>query len=258
VRHIRVAAISLLCAAACAFAGASAIAQPARGPSARAASASARVAHARSRHRRRACARRASYRAHSRPHRCAARKHHRRHHKKHRSAHRAPARHTGPSAADLAQCPGATLTPDAGNVTLVREAAVCLVNRERADHGEQPLVRDGALDYAAQAHSESMWANSYFEHDGPGGSSPLSRMRAAGYIGGAQSFEVGENIGWGTLWLGSPRAIVAAWMASPGHRANILDARFRETGMGVSPHVPRSWGHGQAGGIYTQDFGVRG
>jgi uncharacterized protein YkwD len=45
-------------------------------------------------------------------------------------------------------------------------------------------------------------------------------------------------------------------MASPGHRANILDARFRDTAIGVSPHVPSSLSQGQPGGIYTQDFGV--
>jgi hypothetical protein len=40
-------------------------------------------------------------------------------------------------------------------------------------------------------------------------------MREAGYISGSQnSFQVGENIAWGTLWLGTPRSIVAAWMAS--------------------------------------------
>ena len=82
-------------------------------------------------------------------------------------------------------------------------------------------------------------------------------MRAAGYIYSRQiGYEVGENIAWGTLWLATPRAIVAAWMASPGHRANILDRRYRDTGIGVSPHPPTSLAHGQPGAIYTQDFGV--
>jgi uncharacterized protein YkwD len=44
-------------------------------------------------------------------------------------------------------------------------------------------------------------------------------------------------------------------MASPRHRANILDARFRDTAVGVSPHPPSSLARGQAGAIYTQDFG---
>ena len=45
-------------------------------------------------------------------------------------------------------------------------------------------------------------------------------------------------------------------MASPGHRANILDARFHDTAIGISPHVPSLLSQGQPGGIYTQDFGV--
>ncbi len=97
----------------------------------------------------------------------------------------------------------------------------------------------------------------YFEHVGPRGETPLSRMRATGYIYSSQiGYEVGENIGWGTLWQGTPRAIVSAWMASPGHRANILDPRFRDSGIGVSAHPPTSLAGRQAGAVYTQDFGV--
>jgi hypothetical protein len=49
--------------------------------------------------------------------------------------------------------------------------------------------------------------------------------------------------------------MVAAWMSSPGHRANILDPRFHDTAVGVSPHPPPALARGQAGAIYTQDFG---
>ena len=45
-------------------------------------------------------------------------------------------------------------------------------------------------------------------------------------------------------------------MASPGHRANILDPSYRETGIGVSPQAPVAFAGGQPGAIYTQDFGV--
>ena len=97
----------------------------------------------------------------------------------------------------------------------------------------------------------------YFQHLGPRGQTPLARMRASGYIHGAHAaYAVGENIAWGTLWLATPRAIVAAWMGSPEHRANILNPRFRDTAIGVSPHVPRALAHGQRGAIYTQDFGA--
>ena len=154
------------------------------------------------------------------------------------------------------QCPDATLAPNAGDIPQVRAATLCLVNRERAAHGEGPLHWNIHLVASAQAHTESMAFHDYFEHLGPGGQTPLSRMRQDGYIYSSHlGFEVAENIGWGSLWLGTPRAVVSAWMHSAGHRANILDGRFRDTGIGVSPHT-NGLAHGQAGGIYTQDFGV--
>jgi uncharacterized protein YkwD len=139
----------------------------------------------------------------------------------------------------------------------VRAATLCLVNRERVTRGERALSLNGKLQGIAQGHSESMASDDYFGHEGPGGSTPLSRMRAAGYIYSSRvGYEVGENIAWGTLWLATPRAIVASWMQSPGHRENILDPNYRDTGVGVSPHALASQADGQAGGIYTQDFGV--
>ena len=153
-------------------------------------------------------------------------------------------------------CPGADLRPTEQDLGRVRAAVLCLVNRERAGHGERPLAPNKRLGQAAQGHTESMAFGNYFEHDGPRGETPHSRVRATGYISSSQiNYGVGENIGWGTLWLATPRAIVAAWMASPGHRANILDGRFRNTAVGVSPHPPFSLARGQAGAIYTQDFG---
>jgi uncharacterized protein YkwD len=153
-------------------------------------------------------------------------------------------------------CPDTTVQPTAHNVAVVRASTLCLVNRERAAHGERALHWNGHLLAAAQSHTESMAFHGYFAHIGRSGETPLMRMRRAGYIySSGLGFEVGENIGWGSLWLGTPKAIVAAWMASAGHRANILDPHFRETGIGISPHLG-SLDPGQDGGIYTPDFGV--
>jgi uncharacterized protein YkwD len=159
--------------------------------------------------------------------------------------------------ADADTCPGADLQPTQENIEVVRVATLCLVDQERTSRGEAPLQSNANLQQAAQAHTESMAFGDYFEHDGPQGDTPLSRMISCGYIYSSEvGYEIGENIGWGTFDLGSPRSIVAAWMASPGHRANILDAHFRDTAIAVSPHVPSSLSQGQPGGIYTQDFGV--
>jgi uncharacterized protein YkwD len=178
--------------------------------------------------------------------------HHVSHHPStHRPVHRSPA------AAHSSSCPDADLRPNEQNLERIRVATLCLVNRERTGRGESPLSENAQLEHSAQAHSEDMASGGYFEHVGPHGDTPLSRMRAAGYIFSAKlGYEVGENIAWGTLWLATPRSIVAGWMASSGHRENILDAHFRDTGVGVSPHPLAPLARGQAGAMYTEDFGV--
>lgn len=186
----------------------------------------------------------------------AHKKHHKRRSHKRRS-HKTHRKHSGRSA-DLGQpCVGTDLMPAQGNLELIRTATLCLVNQERAQDGESPLQPNGRLEQAAQGHTESMAFGDYFEHDGPQGETPLSRMIAAGYIYSSRvGYEIGENIAWGTISLATPRAIVAAWMASPGHRENILDPNYRDTAIGVCTHLPSSLGEGQPGAIYTQDFGV--
>ena len=153
-------------------------------------------------------------------------------------------------------CPNTELRPSAADLEQIRTATLCLVNRERLSHGEGALKPDSQLQNAAQGHSQDMAAGDYFEHTGRGGSTPVSRMRQAGYIFSSHiGYAVGENIAWATLGLATPQAIVTGWMSDVGHRANILEAKFRDTGIGVSPHPLSSLAHGQAGAIYTQDFG---
>jgi uncharacterized protein YkwD len=147
--------------------------------------------------------------------------------------------------------------PNGEDIARIRAAVLCLINRERQAAGESPLQANPLLVTAAQGHSEEMSREDFFEHRGQRGATPLSRMRAAGYVYSPQiGYELGENLGWGTLGLSTPRAVVAAWMASAGHRENILDPRYRETGIGVSPNPPASLARGQPGAVYTQDFGV--
>ncbi|MHB1808207.1 MAG: CAP domain-containing protein [Solirubrobacteraceae bacterium] len=154
-------------------------------------------------------------------------------------------------------CPGEDLTPEAGDLEAVRSATVCLVNRERTDRGERPLTVNAKLQRAAQGHSENMVLDDYFSHYAPNGETPSQRMRQAGYLYSSRiGYEIGENIAWGTLYLATPKAIVQAWMESPGHRENILNGHYRETAIGVVAQVPDVFSEGQAGAIYTQDFGV--
>jgi len=164
---------------------------------------------------------------------------------------------TASAVADGGVCADANLMPRLGNLDRVRAATECLVNQVRERHGENPLRENGRIEAAAQKHTEDMAFGDYFDHIGPRGDTPLQRMRASGYVYNRRiGYEVGENIAWGTLSLATPAAIVEAWVHSPEHLANILNARYRDTAIGVSPHPPASMAHGQAGAIYTQDFGV--
>lgn len=156
-------------------------------------------------------------------------------------------------------CEGAQLQPSDTNLEQVIAATLCLIDRERASAGEQPLREDAELAHAAQGHSESMSEQGYFEHVSPDGQTPVQRLRAVGYITpAAGAYEIGENIAWGSLSDATPEAIVSAWMHSPPHRANILDSSFRDSGIGISPDLPASFADGEPGAIYTQDFGALG
>ncbi len=178
-----------------------------------------------------------------------------------RTTRRAPkshpiARPADPVASGIGPCPDVNLMPSASNTARIVRSTLCLINSQRRHFGLVPLVEDTRLDHAAQAHSDDMVAHGYFDHVSPSGSTPEGRLTAVGYLTGNVGYEVGENIAWGTLNLGTPGSIVTAWMNSPDHRANILRAVFRQTGIGVSPAAPGSVGAGGAGATYTQDFGV--
>jgi uncharacterized protein YkwD len=207
-------------------------------------------------HRERAKAHVRHQRIHRAPPKVAKHGHKHKQHKHKRDAHKRPLSHARPATASDS-CPNASLTPTPRNLESVVAATLCLVNDERVRFGEQALIEDSRLASAATAHSRDMDAHDYFEHVSPGGQTLLMRIRATGFIpGGNVGYTLGENIAWGTLWLGTPRAIVKAWMESPGHRANILDGSYRYTGIGIDASLPRSMSGGLAGGMYTQDFGT--
>ena len=162
-----------------------------------------------------------------------------------------------PAPAAPANCQNTELTPEAGNLALVSEAVVCLINRERAADGKSALVPNPQLEAAAEAHAQELVADDYFAHVSPTGETPSDRIRGTGYIPSASDgYLIGENLAWGTLSLATPRAIVAAWLASPEHRANILEGRYLETGVGVAPAVPSSLSEGAPGATYAQEFGT--
>ncbi len=102
-----------------------------------------------------------------------------------------------------------------------------IVNQERWANGQRPpLKRNTLLDSSSFGHSANMALRNFFAHcDLDTKSSPWDRMNAAGYYQNSG----GENIAAG---YSSPTAVMAGWMNSSGHRANILSTSYRELGIG--------------------------
>lgn len=136
-------------------------------------------------------------------------------------------------------------------VKQARIATLCLLNRVRSRAGLPPLRLNRRLSRAARRHSRDMVRRRYFAHDSLDGRSPFQRMRATRYVPRNAAWLLGENIGWGSGSLARPASLVRAWMHSPGHRANILNRRFRDVGIGIAVGAPVGGG----GTTYTTDFG---
>jgi Ca2+-binding RTX toxin-like protein len=98
-----------------------------------------------------------------------------------------------------------------------------------------PLAFNPLLIDAARAHSDWILATDTFSHTGAGGSSPGDRMKAAGYVFSG-SWTWGENIALrsGTISATTVELLHEQLFESAGHRVNLLNASFRETGLGLA------------------------
>jgi uncharacterized protein YkwD len=119
-----------------------------------------------------------------------------------------------------------------------------LTNAERQKAGLAPLLLSPELQAAAQGYSDVLASSDCFGHSCGPVPDLAERDAEAGY--GDWTY-VGENIAAGYT---TPEEVVAGWMASPGHRANILSPSYTEIGIGLS-------GGGQYGMYWTQEFGAR-
>ncbi|MFC4067873.1 CAP domain-containing protein [Actinoplanes subglobosus] len=140
------------------------------------------------------------------------------------------------AAVTLLATPAQAATP----VTTLQADIAKLTNVQRKSHGCGALTVDSKITKAARAHSGWMARTGTFSHTGSGGSNFSARLKAAGY-----KKPGGENIAWGYR---SATEVMTGWMKSPGHRANILNCKFKTIGVGAAY---------SAGGTayYTQDFG---
>ncbi len=104
---------------------------------------------------------------------------------------------------------------------------ISATNIERKKVGLSELIKDPQLSKAAEIKLQDMFQKQYFQHVSPSGDSVSDVVRKTGY----EYIVVGENLALG-VFAGDAQ-VVAAWMASPGHKKNILDTRYQEIGLAV-------------------------
>jgi uncharacterized protein YkwD len=153
-------------------------------------------------------------------------------------------------------CPYAHTGPMHLNQAQASESILCLINKKRAAHGKGPLTGNGNLTTAAQRHSDHMVGRRCFDHTCPGEVGMQARIKSTGYLNGANSMGLGENIAAGGGPRGKPAKIVRGWMRSHPHRVTLLKGGFEHLGVGMTHGTP--WKPKSGGATYTADFGYLG
>ncbi len=114
--------------------------------------------------------------------------------------------------------------------SILPAVVVDLTNDERGNDALHPLTRNGDLDRAAFLKAEDMAKNGYFAHYSPGGISPWHWFDVVGY----DYIHAGENL---AVHFSDSDTVVEAWMNSPLHRANIMNGKYSEIGVGSAKGV---------------------
>lgn len=148
-------------------------------------------------------------------------------------------------------CEGSNRVPAPDGLEGARATTLCLINRERTEHGLPALLRDARLERASQLHSDDMGKRRFYEHDNPDGLDPSARVYAQGLP--RYGTTVSENIHWSTEHRATPKRIVGDWMDSPGHRENILRREVTHVGVGIGFEAPDPTRRGRSR-VYTTDF----
>ena len=106
------------------------------------------------------------------------------------------------------------------------EQVIELTNQKRLESGLEPLELDETLNEVAQKKAGDMFAFDYWAHISPSGRDPWSFFQEAGY----KYIYAGENLARDFM---NSESVVGAWMNSPTHKDNILNSKYKETGLAV-------------------------
>jgi uncharacterized protein YkwD len=161
-----------------------------------------------------------------------------------------------PGTAQAAECKGADNAPSQLKKDRAEHIILCLINRERADHGLGDLRKESAQAKAARKHTKLMVRQRCFSHQCSGEGDLVARVERTNYLPCNCYWGVGENLAYGEGSEGSPRSLFKAWMNSAPHRANIINGRYEHIGIGIVWGTPTS-GSQRGSATYTTTFGYR-
>jgi len=114
------------------------------------------------------------------------------------------------------------------NTKLSKDSLISLTNKERKDNGNLEALKDNQLlDLTAEKKLQDMFDNQYFEHISSKGVGVGNLADEVGY----EYILIGENLAMGNFK--DDISLMDAWMASAGHRANILNKNYTDIGMAV-------------------------
>lgn len=156
-----------------------------------------------------------------------------------------------PAHAAQSGCAGAD-TPTS-NVRRMKKIVLCLHNLQRAERGLSKLRWSRDLSGVASKYARTMVSGRSFAHYSAGHRDHMDRIAASAYKPSSGCWTAGENL-YSSAGPATPRRILAAWMASPAHRQNILHKGWHDFGLGVVGKSPQ----GNAKGLtIVALFGLR-
>ena len=163
-----------------------------------------------------------------------------------------------PQAADArSRCPAVDAPAHSISLHKLRRSISCLVEHKRVDHGLRRFAANRKLRDSARHHNSYMLALNCFSHQCQGEPVLATRIGATGYLDGATSYSVGEDLGYAA----SSGAMIRSWMHDPLHRANILSASFEDFGVSAAWDCPHDPAYAACAGdhdaTYTINFGRR-
>lgn len=130
------------------------------------------------------------------------------------------------------------------NSNVDQKELINLTNAQRAKYKLPNLAENDLLNQAALEKAKNMFEENYWAHYSPSGKNPWGFITGSGY---KFSF-AGENLARNFY---NSDEVVAAWMASPSHKENIVSSKYKEIGIAVVEGVLR----GQKTTLVVQMFG---